>query len=194
MRRIGFAVVLAVSVILASLAAEAQQQVEKVHRVGFLGITPPTDDPDGRTDHFLQEADATAAAIFVLEADMNIVAALFFTLLFLPVGSDAQQVTRVPRVGWMWTGSASTPSPYLDAFRRGMRDLGYVEGQSFILGSARGKHVSTARIRSPLKREQVPSDPHDPDRDVHAPRPVARRSRHEPGPPRREHYRAHPRR
>jgi len=75
-----------------------------------------------------------------------------------------------------------------------MRDLGYVEGQSFILGSARGKHVSTARIRSPLKREQVPSDPHDPDRDVHAPRPVARRSRHEPGPPRREHYRAHPRR
>jgi hypothetical protein len=39
---------------------------------------------------------------------MNIVAALFFTLLFLPVGSDAQQVTRVPRVGWMWTGSAST--------------------------------------------------------------------------------------
>ena len=66
---------------------------------------------------------------------MNIVAALFVTvtLLFVPPASDAQQVTRLPRVGWMWTGSASAPSPYLDAFRQGMRDLGYVEGQSFIL-------------------------------------------------------------
>jgi putative ABC transport system substrate-binding protein len=74
-------------------------------------------------------------AILVLEGDMNIVAALFVTvtLLFVPPASDAQQVTRLPRVGWMWTGSASAPSPYLDAFRQGMRDLGYVEGQSFIL-------------------------------------------------------------
>ncbi|TMI95156.1 MAG: hypothetical protein E6H01_14570, partial [Bacillati bacterium ANGP1] len=143
MRRIGFAVVLAVSVILASLAAEAQQQVEKVHRVGFLGITPPTDDPDGRTDHFLQEADATAAAIFVLEADMNIVAALFFTLLFLPVGSDAQQVTRVPRVGWMWTGS--------------MRDLGYVEGQSFSLDTqyTDGKNEVLPELATALVRAQA---------------------------------------
>jgi hypothetical protein len=46
MRRIGLAVVLAISLFLAPLVAEAQQQVEKVHRVEFLGITPPTDDPD----------------------------------------------------------------------------------------------------------------------------------------------------
>ncbi len=45
MRLIGFAVALALGLALAPLAAEAQQP-GKVHRVGILGTTPPTDDPD----------------------------------------------------------------------------------------------------------------------------------------------------
>jgi putative tryptophan/tyrosine transport system substrate-binding protein len=40
MRRIGLAVVLAVSVILAPLAAEAQEAA-KIHRIAFLGSTSP---------------------------------------------------------------------------------------------------------------------------------------------------------
>jgi ABC-type uncharacterized transport system substrate-binding protein len=45
MRRIGLAVVVTLSLFAAPLAAEAQQQAEKVHRVGYLGTSPPTDDP-----------------------------------------------------------------------------------------------------------------------------------------------------
>src|SRR5207245_7690485 len=35
--------------------------------------------------------------------------------------AEEQQVTRGPRAGWMGAGSASAPSPSLDAFRRGLR-------------------------------------------------------------------------
>jgi hypothetical protein len=41
MRRIGLAVILTVSLVLAPLAAETQQ-AEKVHRIGLLGGNPPT--------------------------------------------------------------------------------------------------------------------------------------------------------
>jgi len=41
MRRIGLAVVLALSLLFASLAGEAQQ-VGKVYRVGYLAVAPPT--------------------------------------------------------------------------------------------------------------------------------------------------------
>ncbi len=62
-----------------------------------------------------------------------LIAILALGLLALPVAARAQQATALPRVGWIWTGSASAPSPYLEAFRQGMRDLGYVEGKNVIL-------------------------------------------------------------
>ena len=40
MRLIGFAVILTVSLTLAPVAAEAQQQAEKVYRVGWIGASP----------------------------------------------------------------------------------------------------------------------------------------------------------
>jgi ABC-type uncharacterized transport system substrate-binding protein len=43
MRLIGLAVVLAVSLVFAPRAAEAQQQAEKVYRVGWIGASPTTD-------------------------------------------------------------------------------------------------------------------------------------------------------
>jgi len=54
-------------------------------------------------------------------------------LLGVPLASPAQQVPTLPRVGWLWTGPASPPSPYLEAFREGMRALKYIEGQSYVL-------------------------------------------------------------
>ena len=41
---------------------------------------------------------------------------------------EAQQVEKVPRIGLVRPGSP--PDPYVDAFRQGLRDLGYVERQS----------------------------------------------------------------
>ena len=50
-----------------------------------------------------------------------------------PVVARAQQAVKVARIGWMSRGSATANDPNMDAFRQGMRELGYVEGQSFVM-------------------------------------------------------------
>ena len=49
-----------------------------------------------------------------------------------PLAAMAQQVGRVPRVGLLANGFA-TASPSVDAFRKGLRDFGYVEGENIAL-------------------------------------------------------------
>ena len=46
-----------------------------------------------------------------------------------PLAAGAQQAREVPRVGFLFYGSAG-PSPELDAFRQGLNELGYIEGQN----------------------------------------------------------------
>jgi putative ABC transport system substrate-binding protein len=43
--------------------------------------------------------------------------------------SEAQQPTKVPRIGYVSSGDPST-EPRLGAFRRGLRELGYIEGKN----------------------------------------------------------------
>jgi putative ABC transport system substrate-binding protein len=50
---------------------------------------------------------------------------------FLPAGSGAQQPAKVPRIGYL-TGSPLS-SDRIEAFRRGLRELGYVEGKKIII-------------------------------------------------------------
>ncbi len=49
-------------------------------------------------------------------------------LLAAPLASEAQQPSKVPRVGVI--GEASANDPFLAAFRQGLRQLGYTEGQN----------------------------------------------------------------
>jgi ABC-type uncharacterized transport system substrate-binding protein len=59
---------------------------------------------------------------------------LICTLLFaLSAPVEAQQSTKIPRVGYLAAVSASADAPRLEAFRQGLRDLGYVEGQNIII-------------------------------------------------------------
>jgi putative ABC transport system substrate-binding protein len=44
--------------------------------------------------------------------------------------AEAQQARKVPRLGYLAAVSASADAPRLEAFRQGLRDLGYVEGQN----------------------------------------------------------------
>jgi putative ABC transport system substrate-binding protein len=57
---------------------------------------------------------------------------LLCTLMLLAAGTEAasQQPRKVPRVGYLAAVSASADAPRLEAFRQGLRDLGYVEGQN----------------------------------------------------------------
>jgi len=53
-------------------------------------------------------------------------------LLAVPFAARAQQPAIVRRIGYVsGTGSATDHGPYVEAFRQGLRDLGYIEGRDF---------------------------------------------------------------
>jgi ABC-type uncharacterized transport system substrate-binding protein len=47
--------------------------------------------------------------------------------------AQAQQPKKVPRVGYLAAVSAAADAPRLEAFRQGLRDLGYIEGQNILI-------------------------------------------------------------
>ena len=64
------------------------------------------------------------------------IAALILLLAFLVVplaAADAQEAGKVARIGFLGTASPSARSPGLDAFRQGLRELGWVEGQNIVI-------------------------------------------------------------
>jgi ABC-type uncharacterized transport system substrate-binding protein len=53
----------------------------------------------------------------------------------LPLAADAQQLAKVPRVGWLSPGSATSDEIFLASFRDGLRELGWVAGQNIAIES-----------------------------------------------------------
>src|SRR5690242_19857327 len=47
------------------------------------------------------------------------------------VFAEAQQSAKIPRIGYL--GLSDPSSPLFDAFRQGLRELGYVEGHNVII-------------------------------------------------------------
>lgn len=45
----------------------------------------------------------------------------------------AQQVARVPRIGFLSGTSAAVPAANVEAFRQGLRELGYAEGNNIAI-------------------------------------------------------------
>src|SRR2546428_14086443 len=63
---------------------------------------------------------------------LAVVLALSFTL--APLAAEPHQSTKVPRIGLLGGGAASTNAARTDAFRRGLGELGYVEGKNMVMG------------------------------------------------------------
>ena len=63
---------------------------------------------------------------------LSITLTLFFTL---PSLTNAQQPTKLPpRIGVIFTiGTPDSPSPTFEAYKQGLRDLGYIEGKNIII-------------------------------------------------------------
>jgi putative ABC transport system substrate-binding protein len=53
-------------------------------------------------------------------------------LLAAPLRVEAQQAAKVPRIGWLANNPAASLHPP-EAFRQGLRDLGYVEGRNVVI-------------------------------------------------------------
>jgi putative ABC transport system substrate-binding protein len=72
---------------------------------------------------------------------------LILGFLVTPLAGEAQQATKVHRIGYLIAGSSPAgPDPRLHDFRQGLRDLGYVEGQNLII-EPRYAEGSDARLR-----------------------------------------------
>ena len=61
------------------------------------------------------------------------VGAVACALLTLPVAVEAQQSGKVPRIGYLAQTSAVLGEPLLAAFRQGLRERGWVEGQNIVI-------------------------------------------------------------
>ena len=53
------------------------------------------------------------------------------------VSAEAQQPTKIPRIGYLGGNSPSSNSDRIEAFRQGLRELGYVEGENIVI---EGRH------------------------------------------------------
>jgi putative ABC transport system substrate-binding protein len=54
-------------------------------------------------------------------------------LLAAPLAAEAQQPGKVHRIGLVEAGAPSANQYFLDAFKRGLRELGYVHGQNIAI-------------------------------------------------------------
>ena len=86
-------------------------------------------------------------------------AILLSAVLFaLSVSAQAQQPGKVPRIGYLASGSsAAEHSPRAEAFRQGLRDLGYVEGKNITIcyRAAEGKLDRLPDLTAELVRMKV---------------------------------------
>jgi putative ABC transport system substrate-binding protein len=78
-------------------------------------------------------------------------------LLALSIPAEAQQPAKVPRIGVLAGGSASSDSARIEALRRGLRELGYVEGKNIVIESeyAGGKTDRLSELAAALVRLKV---------------------------------------
>jgi putative ABC transport system substrate-binding protein len=74
-----------------------------------------------------------------------------------PLGARAQQRSKVPRVGYLFSFVRAEGKHLWEACRQGLRDLGYVEGQNIILEPrfAEGHHERLANLAADLVRLKV---------------------------------------
>jgi putative ABC transport system substrate-binding protein len=69
----------------------------------------------------------------------------------------AQQPKKVPRIGYLAAASASANPARIEAFRQGLRELGYVEGKNIVIESryAEGKIDRLSELAAELVRLKV---------------------------------------
>ena len=64
---------------------------------------------------------------------LGLIASLALAILAPPRSTGAQAPRKVPRVGYVFGQTSSEGRHHLEAFRQGLRELGYVEGQTITL-------------------------------------------------------------
>ena len=71
---------------------------------------------------------------------------LAVSLVLAPLAAEGQQAGKIYRIGMLETTSMALNAANLDAFRQGLRELGYVEGRNFMI-EYRSADGRTERLR-----------------------------------------------
>ena len=82
---------------------------------------------------------------------------LVVVVLLAAVTAEAQQSTKIPPIGYLSGGFASSGAPPIDGFRQGLGELGYVEGKNIVIESrhAEGKPDRIPALAAELVRLKV---------------------------------------
>src|SRR5215831_6206860 len=78
-------------------------------------------------------------------------------LLAAPLVAEAQDSTKLPRIGSLAPRTKADGAQYLNAFQQGLRDLGWVEGKNFVFEDrwADGNSDLLAELAADLVRLKV---------------------------------------
>ena len=85
----------------------------------------------------------------------------FITLLAvsaaLPLGARAQQVAKLPTIGYLGSGTSATQSKWIAAFVQRLRELGWIEGRTIAIEYrwAEGRDERFAEIAAEFVRRKV---------------------------------------
>ena len=82
---------------------------------------------------------------------------LALCLTLVPLASGAQPASKVPRIGYLSADTPTTASTFEDAFRQGLRELGYVEDRNIAIEYrwAEGKYERLPQLAAELIRLKV---------------------------------------
>jgi putative tryptophan/tyrosine transport system substrate-binding protein len=111
----------------------------------------------GRVDNDQRHTRGRWKATPRTRTTVGLIVTCALSLLCAPLAADGQPASTVPRIGYLEFGSAAPGTPYLEAFRQGLRDLGWVEGQNIVMEVryAQGEHERLPALAAELVRLKV---------------------------------------
>jgi hypothetical protein len=72
-----------------------------------------------------------------------------------PLAARAQQSERIPKIGVLWPGASPPAPPRMESFRKGLRKLGYIEGQNVAIELRCGPARATTAGVHPFTDKQI---------------------------------------
>jgi hypothetical protein len=84
---------------------------------------------------------------------------VIYALIMLFPSAEAQQPRKIPRIGYLGAVSPSANAVRIEAFRQGLRELGYVDGKNIVIEwrFAEGKLDRLPALAAELVRLKVDS-------------------------------------
>jgi len=92
-----------------------------------------------------------------MKLTLRAVTVVVLALLAVPLAAEAQPARKVPRIGYLAAGSVEIEKSWLAAFQQGLRDLGYVEGETIVIEQryAAGRFERLPELAAELVRRKV---------------------------------------